>query len=207
MGRGGNEIGEKEGRLTAAREFHALHIGGVAGDADKLDSGDDGAIVLEEREPARGCEGREIFPQIAGAIALGGMHGVVEFALLDNILSVRKGGDDFVAFDARVSAAMVEVEMRVDDDINVARLEAVVAQSGGKARLAEAVDVAELGVHFTAGARLDENAFPAARIRTQFMAKRMRLRPSGGIFFSHNGRGITPNIAPPSSRTWPSVRM
>src|SRR5580704_14349544 len=48
--------------------------------------------------------------------------------------------------------------------------------------------------------------FPAARINREFMAIRMRLRLSGGETRSHIGRGITPNIAPPSRRNVPSVR-
>src|ERR1700686_5286055 len=48
--------------------------------------------------------------------------------------------------------------------------------------------------------------FPAAQISKEFMAIRMRLRLSGGETRSHMGRGITPNIAPPSRRNVPSVR-
>src|SRR5580700_1826380 len=47
--------------------------------------------------------------------------------------------------------------------------------------------------------------FPAARISSEFMAIRIRLRASAGETFSHIGLGITPNIAPPSRRNVPSV--
>ncbi len=39
------------------------------------------------------------------------------------------------------------------------------------------------------------------------MARVMRLRASGAIFFSQRVRGITPNIAPPSSITCPAQMM
>src|SRR5579872_3044251 len=45
---------------------------------------------------------------------------------------------------------------------------------------------------------------PAARIKRQFIASKMRLRSSARDFFSHIGFGITPNIAPPSRRSVPS---
>src|SRR5882724_4735194 len=38
------------------------------------------------------------------------------------------------------------------------------------------------------------------------MPRRIRLRSSGGDFFSQRGRGITPNMAPPSRRKVPSPR-
>src|SRR5712692_9380467 len=47
--------------------------------------------------------------------------------------------------------------------------------------------------------------FPAERTRSEFIASVTRLRSSGGNLRSQSGRGMTPNMAPPSRRKVPSV--
>src|SRR5712692_5831128 len=47
--------------------------------------------------------------------------------------------------------------------------------------------------------------FPAERTRSEFIARVTRLRSSGGNLRSQSGRGMTPNMAPPSRRKVPSV--
>ena len=48
------------------------------------------------------------------------MLGVFEFAALHDVFRVGIRGDDFVFFQARVSAAVIEMQVRVDDDIDFA---------------------------------------------------------------------------------------
>src|SRR3954468_14792937 len=49
--------------------------------------------------------------------------------------------------------------------------------------------------------------FVPSRMRRQFISMATRLSSSAGFCFSHSTFGTTPNIAPPSSRKMPSLKM
>ena len=58
---GGHQVGEEECCLAAAAQLHALHIFGVAGDADEFDAGRDGAIAFEQRKFSGGVDAARNF--------------------------------------------------------------------------------------------------------------------------------------------------
>ena len=58
------------------------------------------------------------------------MAGVFEFAAMDEVACVRERRHRLVVDDARIPSAMVEMQMRVHDDIDLLRLES----AGGKLR-------------------------------------------------------------------------
>ena len=66
----------------------------------------------------RDFDGHEIFGKIAGAVAIGGTSGVLEFAALDEVTRIWKCRARFAVYDARVPSAMIEMEVRIDDDID-----------------------------------------------------------------------------------------
>ena len=103
---------------------------------------------------------------------------------------------------ARVSAAVIKMQVRVDDNIDFAGVQTVIAQAVVEERTIEAVNVAQFLRHLRARCRFPPeyffrprlpagNSWPAhavARVRPEFFSPRIVL-------------GITPNIAPPSSET------
>ena len=120
MRRGGHQIGEKKCGLASARQLHALHVRGVTWHASQFHPRSDRAIALEQRQFAFRFQPRVVFQDVAGAVAFVGMLGVFEFSALHHVLRVGIRGDDLISFHARVSAAMIEMQVRVDHDVNFA---------------------------------------------------------------------------------------
>ncbi len=54
---------------------------------------------------------------------------MLEFAALHHVARIAKGRNYFVIRDARVAAAMVEMQMRVDHDVDVVGVVPVVAEA------------------------------------------------------------------------------
>ncbi len=105
--------------------------------------------------------GSKFSAEIAGAVALGGILGVLEFGALDVIARVRKCGHKFAIDDSRVPSAMIEMQVRVDDDIDFLGPDATGGELIRQARRAfEGVDVAALGVPFIACAGFDQDPLP-----------------------------------------------
>jgi hypothetical protein len=120
MRRHGHEIRKKNGRLASGRKAHAHHVVGVAGEDDQLDAGHHLAVFAFHKLPLpRFHHGLEIVGDVADAIALGGMAGVFEFAAMHEVARVGKRGHGLAVDDARIPSAMIEMQMRVDDDVDL----------------------------------------------------------------------------------------
>ena len=129
MRRHGDKVGQKKGRFAAAGQLHALHVGVMARRANHFNAWDDLLVAFEQPELAALLDRHEIAIEITGAVAFVRVQRVLVFAFLHEILRVRESWHRFVFLDARVSAAMVKVQVRVDDNIDVLRRYAVVAQA------------------------------------------------------------------------------
>src|SRR5262249_39405061 len=112
----------------------------------------------EIESPGR-IDGIEVFALIRGADPLVVRAGELELAPLHDVTRVRKGRNDLTSrVGRRVAAGVVEVEMRVEDDIDVAGDEPRGAKDPLGGPHLEAVDVALLVVPLRAGAVVDEDA-------------------------------------------------
>src|ERR1700751_4428787 len=83
---------------------------------------------------------------------------MLEFAALDHVSRISECGNHFVIYDAGVTAAVVEMEMRVDDDVDIVGMVPVVAETLDQIRAIERVDVAKFVVMLVASAGLDQDA-------------------------------------------------
>ena len=89
-------------------------------------------VALDELPLPGFFHGLEIFGEIAGAIAFGGRLGVLEFAAMHDIARIRKHRHGLPIHDARVPAAMIEVQMRVHHDIDLLGRHAVGTSCSGR---------------------------------------------------------------------------
>ena len=182
--RGGHEVGQEKRCVAAAGELRTHFMSRMCpGARIRLIRRERFRLVSVKQMPlAGGFDGLEIFRDIAGAIAIGGIARVFEFAARGRY-NGRWGmwAQPCRRSTARVPAAMVEVQMGVDDDIDFLGPNAIarLADRGGAGAF-EGVDVAALGVPFIARAGLDEDPLPCRANQQQFMARRMRLRSSAG---------------------------
>ena len=102
--------------------------------------------------------GSKVIGKITGTIAFAGPPGVLEFAAMDEITRIRKRGHRQSIDDARIPAAVIEVEMRVHDDINLLGLKAARSQLREQPRRAlKGVDLAFFRVPFISGSGFHQN--------------------------------------------------
>ncbi len=157
---GGKKICDEKNGLAAASEFYGLNVGVVARNADGGDAGDNFGVA-SKRVPLAGLlDGKEIFLEVAGAVAFAGTGGVSDFRGLDYIFGVWKSGNSFVVNEFGVAAGVVEVEMGVDDDVDLIGADTVRRQVGDeRVAFLNPIDVAQFGSPFRAVAGFDENVF------------------------------------------------
>src|SRR5271155_6029946 len=98
-------------------------------DADQFNAGSDRAVVHEQGPLPCRLERRIIFEHITRAVSLRGTLRVFELAALHHVSRVRKCGDHFILLYTRVPSAMLEVQMRVDYDVDVLWMHAVIQQA------------------------------------------------------------------------------
>jgi hypothetical protein len=101
-----------------------LNAGVVAGNFYDGDAGENFGVAIEELPLAGLLNGLEIFGKVTGTIALGGIGGVGEFGGLNEILGVFECGHGLVVDQFGVAAGVVEMKMSVDDDVDLAGLNA-----------------------------------------------------------------------------------
>ena len=124
---------------------------------------------------------------------------VIEFAALRDVAGARQGREDVTSAIHRIAAAMVPVQMRVDDDVDRVRIEAVAGKNfvrrGGS------------GSRMRSRARSSCRTPPpvSIRIRWASVSTTKQLKPASirfnsslGSCFDQRVFGTTPNIAPPS---------
>src|SRR5882724_5231695 len=104
--------------------------------------------------------GHEIIGKITGAIPLSRRAGVVEFLALDDVASVGKSRYGAAIYNSRVPSAMIEMQMRIDNDVDTFRRDAQRRETLGQAsEIFKGVDRGLFCVPFIARARFDQDAF------------------------------------------------
>ena len=131
--------------------------------------------------------------------------GMVEFAALHLVSGIREHRDRFLVHHARIPSAMVEVEVSIDDDVDLFRA----GRRGSPNGLAGAAvrrfrKCPALRVPFVPAPVSTRIHLPAAD-QQRVHGHEDAIALVGRSFFLPHGSGITPNIAPPSSRNVPSV--
>ena len=96
-----------------------LQIAGVAGIDLHGNAGNDFAVASEQLQLAVGEQRIVVVGHVADAVALMLLVSVLQFALLDVIGRARKGRDRLALLVVRVPAAVVEVQVSVDDDVDL----------------------------------------------------------------------------------------
>ena len=182
MGRGGAEVPQEEDGLAAGPDLDRVMSGGVAGGVDQRYARDDLLLSFDEPELIRLLERRPVFGPVGDRRPLVpiGRRQVV-FPRHD-VGGVGKVGRHRLTLPAGVASTVVEMEMGVDDQVDVARLHSKARQAGNDVRLpADTVDVLFLGGVFPSGARVHQDGFmrsadeeavesetnPVAAVRTQ----------------------------------------
>ena len=135
MGRRGHGVGRVEERLSGGRDPHALVGGRVTGDDDGLDARRDGPVAVDKDEKSRFGQGFEPGGHVARLVPLDRMERLFPFAALDDIAGPGKGGRPGpVGLLQGVAAAVVEVEVAVDHDVDAVGAEAELRQRFEKPR-------------------------------------------------------------------------
>src|SRR5260221_9957119 len=102
-------------------------------------------VAIDEIPEACVCDGLEIFGEIAGAVAFRRSGCVFEFTALNHVTSPGERGYCAAIFDASVAAGVIEMKVRVDDEIDFVWLDTV---------LGERIDKRVAFLHGVNGARL-----------------------------------------------------
>src|SRR5208337_1144760 len=99
---------------------HRLHVGRVAGKSFHGNAGNDFFVAFEQSHLAAGDERVVVVGEVADGVALAGLAGILPLAFGGVIFCPRKCGDYLSSFVThRVPAAVVEVKMGIDDDVDV----------------------------------------------------------------------------------------
>src|SRR5579863_7712979 len=91
-------------------------------------------------------------------VALIRLQGMLVLGLLDHVARTRERGNHFAAIGARVPAAVVKMEVRVHDHIDVFRFYAAIAKPLDKMGAFESIDIPKLDVLFFADSGLYQDA-------------------------------------------------
>ncbi len=119
MSRRGNEVRGEENCFSAAGQANAHHIRVVARRPNHFHSRDDFRVSFQQPPLPGFLHRQEVFGKVAGAVAVRGRFGVLEFVALHDVARIREDGQRFPVHDARVPAAMIEVQMRVDHNVDL----------------------------------------------------------------------------------------
>jgi hypothetical protein len=128
---------------------------------------------------------------------------VLKFAALDDVTSMRVGGQHFIAVKIGIASAVIEVQVRVDDDVNFVSGEAKIEKTGIEQRRAETIDLAEFGAEFVTGSGFDEDVFAAGANEKAIHGKLNAVARVGGTLLfperlgndAEHGAAIQPNVA------------
>src|ERR1700679_2072813 len=83
------------------------------------DAGNDFFAALEQRHLAAGDERVVVVGDVADGVALAGLPRILPFAFGRIVFRTRKSWHDLAVFADRVPTAVVEMQMRVNDDVDV----------------------------------------------------------------------------------------
>src|SRR5207245_1132956 len=151
-----NQVRNKVRLLPFGLDADALEVPGVAGDDFQADSGDDLLVSLEQ---FRLCLSRaKEFRQIARSVTVVRMERVFPLSALHEVAGARKSRHESRPFTPGVPSAVVKVEVRVDDDMNVLGVESQLLKlHRQRRRVADAIEIGAFGVKFVADAGLNQD--------------------------------------------------
>ena len=93
----------------------------MARDADQLDAWRDFPVAFQQPPLTRSFHRQEVVGDVAGAVALGGPLGMLQFAALHDVARIGKRRDELAVHAARIPAAVVEMQVRIDDQVDLLR--------------------------------------------------------------------------------------
>src|ERR1700731_3984226 len=115
MGAGWNQVGNVAGGLPSAFDQNRLHIPGMSGKHAQGNPRNDFAVSTQQLHLPAFDQGIVIFGEIADRVALI-LVGVSPFAFLRVVGGTGESCEYPASLADRVPAAVVEVQVRVDDD-------------------------------------------------------------------------------------------
>src|SRR5204862_1609603 len=139
---------------------HALHVPIMAWRNLNANAGNDLVVAVEEVR--LGLGGQEQVSDVTRAVPLRGAQGVLPLAALHDVTGAPKRRDQLRAVAPDVPAAVVEMQVRVDDDVDVLGSEPVALEAvEQRGRSADVIDVRKLSVELVANTRLNQDVLPA----------------------------------------------
>src|ERR1035437_3383877 len=202
MGGGWDQIGEETEGLAAAFGGYHHHVAVVAGGAVHGHAGDRLVAVFDEGHAAGSQQGIVVGVDIGDAVANVALVGVLPFAAAGEILRAGEGGGGAVSGEHGVAAAMVPVQVAVDDAIDGLGVDAVpgdpLGQVVGDGREFGALAGARVHLIAAAGfdqdgvvARADDIAVEGERDAVEFVGRGLTA-PEGFGDDAEHGAAIPP---------------
>src|SRR5487761_396463 len=121
MRRGRHQVREKHCGLSAAFEFHALHRRRMSRRWEHAHAGNNFLLAFDQPPLACFFDRHIIFKQETGAVALRRLFCRLQVFLLHEVTRFRKRRARFTIHNSRIPTAMIEMQMRVDDEVDVFR--------------------------------------------------------------------------------------
>jgi hypothetical protein len=159
MRSGGNGIGNEVGTLVPGFNAHALQVARVT--RYDLNPNAWGYFRFAIEKLGLQLGGLEKLLNVTGLVSFRRIQRVFPLTSLNEITSARESGDSFPAQTPRVPTAVVEMKVRVDDNVDVLRLEPQFIESREERRgMLDIIDVLELRVELVPNACFHENVLP-----------------------------------------------
>ncbi len=160
MGERRDQVRNKAGLLPLRLHPDALHILRVARHHLDPNPRDNLHVALQEIRLRLG--GTETAFDVTRPVALGGRNGMFPFALLHAVSGARKRRHHPRPLAACVPAAVIEVKVRVNHNVDLFGSEAVLGQFGQqRCGLLDVVNLRELPIELVPNARFDDNIVSA----------------------------------------------
>ena len=105
----GDKISRKKQALSAARNDYRLDVFVVSRNSDDGHARQNLRISREELPLPGFRDGSPVRTHVTRAVALRGLHGVLEFCALHNVSGIREGRNDSAVIRACISPRVVEV--------------------------------------------------------------------------------------------------
>src|SRR5205814_3035863 len=140
---GRDEVGDEKSARALGLNPHALHGACLPGYNFHVNAWQDFRVAREELGLRLG--GGKTFGDIAAPVAPRGRERVLPHAALNKVACAGKRGQELLSLAANVPAAVVEMEVRVDDHVHAVQLDAALRElSRERGCVLDRVDVREL---------------------------------------------------------------
>ena len=193
MGIRGHEIRGKVRRIAFRFHPHALHTSGVPRANLHPHARNDFRVPIQKLRLR--LRGGEKMLHIAGAIALRGMVRIFPFAALHEISRAREGRHKLSVLAPNIPPAMVEVQVRIDDDVDILGFQLQLLEFTGESPgVIHTINLIIFCVEFISDAGLHQNVM-AARLDQQ--ASQAKANAIAGV----GGDSLSPTAPWEQSRT------